>query len=733
MRDKAITLPRISLAGLFFCLSFVSTQAQSQPQANYCDPSKDVRQQLWKLPDEWVSSMPYQQAKEQKVVQLRELLKKYPKDIFVHRRYQQAQEAVTRESESLVDEYRTLLEKNPNDPAYQYLYAKLLIGTNTKEAESLLQKAVQSSPDFARAYLGLMEVYDVRSTRDKAKSEENLKRYMTMCPDSLVAYSYLQQVGDKEFVRKSTQHLRELLEKSAEPEDIASYQTLWRLEFSLSPVTEHDKVRTRVAEDLKRLRALNLTNNRQWFQTLGDGYKKANDKEGAGWVDEQTVTNFPRSFATAQIVIGKWQEANPWPQRDAPKEKTDAYYRLLLQVTDKWIQQWPDYPSLWMSRVSAVSRVEDVPTAEAEAAADGLLNALKKTPGFIYGVPPITFSAASLYLRRNVKFERIPEIVSVGIAEIEERTLRDQKSEWMTPETKEAMGGNIRYTRWLGWPMLAEAYLKSSQPGKAREVISQMVAALAKEKPAASAKNEEKLTYANNQTSYWKWNGRLAETERRKLDALTSYQTALSFRPKNDKKKADDKDELAEDAQRLWKELGGTDEGWQAYLSRNETAKSATEVANAEMWNPKSQALPDFALTDMQGKLWKLADLKGKTAFINLWATWCGPCIQELPYVQKLHEQMKDRKDILVLTLNIDAELGLVEPFMKDKKYSFTVIPAQTYAESLNVFSIPRNWVVSVDGVLQLEGIGYGGEGEEWIKKATGMIEKVKGGGDAKK
>jgi hypothetical protein len=51
----------------------------------------------------------------------------------------------------------------------------------------------------------------------------------------------------------------------------------------------------------------------------------------------------------------------------------------------------------------------------------------------------------------------------------------------------------------------------------------------------------------------------------------------------------------------------------------------------------------------------------------------------------------------------------------------------------MNVNSIPRNWVVSVDGVLQLEGIGYGGEGEEWIKKAAGMIEKVKTGGDAKK
>lgn len=94
---------------------------------------------------------------------------------------------------------------------------------------------------------------------------------------------------------------------------------------------------------------------------------------------------------------------------------------------------------------------------------------------------------------------------------------------------------------------------------------------------------------------------------------------------------------------------------------------------------------------------------------------------------------MKDRKDVLILTLNIDDELGLVEPFMKDNKYNFTVLPAQDYAANPGVYSIPRNWIVSVDGVLQLEGIGYGGEGEEWLKKAAGMIEKVKAGGEAKK
>lgn len=220
--------------------------------------------------------------------------------------------------------------------------------------------------------------------------------------------------------------------------------------------------------------------------------------------------------------------------------------------------------------------------------------------------------------------------------------------------------------------------------------------------------------------------GKVAEVENRKLDALTSYQTALSFRPQRDKEKGDTKDELADSAQRLWKELGGTEEGWQGYVTRREATRSVS-VAEVLTWDERKQPLPEFALVDMQGRKWGLGDLKGKVTFINFWATWCGPCREELPYVQKLHEQMKGRKDVLVLTMNIDDELGLVEPFTKENKYSFPVIPAVNYARDLNIYSIPRNWVVDTDGVLQFEGVGFGSDGNEWMKRANETIEKVHG------
>ena len=117
------------------------------------------------------------------------------------------------------------------------------------------------------------------------------------------------------------------------------------------------------------------------------------------------------------------------------------------------------------------------------------------------------------------------------------------------------------------------------------------------------------------------------------------------------------KDELMEPTQRLWKELGGTDQGWSAYLARVDS-KTKPESAEVATWNSKDTALAEFELTDLDGRKWSTADLKGKVALINLWATWCGPCREELPYVQKLREKMKDRKDVVILEVDEVAFLS---------------------------------------------------------------------------
>ena len=656
-----------------------------------------------------------------------ELLKKHHDDYHVQRRYQDLRRSgFDSDIEALVAEYRAQMEQRPNDPAAVYLYARSIIGRNTKESIEKMEKLIANSPDFPQPYIGLAQIYTYPNFRDAVKSKENLKKWMAKCPESTGALQVLSRGDDKELMGEFARKLRARLDSSSDPDDINNYDNLWTLEFKLKPVPEHAQVRQRIAEDLKRLRAKNF-NTKEWLSALQAGYKMVNDKEGRLWAEDELARLFPKSSATQRVIQSRWHEEHPYPKPEDPAEKKQAYYQAVLKVTDEWIKLWPDDWSAWSSRFTATTELENTSGSEVEAAGERFMKVMEKNEGEVYMVPPAVSQIAKVYAKRNIATDRIPSLVQKGLEEMERMDKRSEASD-LYPREEGDSGGNLRYVRWMSWPILAEAYAKLKQPEKAREVLARMSEALKKEKPGDKAKQGMKASYANNLVTYWQTTAKVAEAEGRKLDAMTSYQTALSFRPKSGAPKPGKKDELADNVQRLWKELGGTDEGWNAFLARGEAAKGATEAAEAATWDSKNQTLPDFALTDLQGKSWKLADLKGKVAFINLWATWCGPCKMELPYVQKLSDQMKDRKDVLILTLNIDEEVGLVEPFMKEKKYSFTVIPAQAYAEGLGVYSIPRNWVVSVDGMLTFEGIGFGGEGEEWMKKATEMIEKVKGG-----
>ena len=714
--------------GLVACLFTISnfSVALAQSKGYSCDPSPAVKAELKKIDKVGDEDLLYKQRRERQLAMLQDLLKKHPDDYHVQKRYlDMRNSSFDSDKDALIAEYRAQLERRPNDPVAVHLYARLITGRNTKEAIEKMEKLIANSPDFPHPYIGLAQIYTYPNFRDAAKSKENLKKWIAKCPESTGALQLLSRSDDKELIGEFARKLRARLESSTDPDDINNYDNLWTLEFKLKAVSEHAQVRQQIAEDLKLLRAKNL-NTKEWLAALQSGYKLAGEKEGRRWTEDEMLRLFPKSKETKRMIQGRWRDENPYPKPDDPPEKKQAYYQASLKATDEWIKLWPDDPSVWLSRFGAVSGLENNADSEVEAAGERFIKATEKSEGDFFMIPPVTAHVAQAYAKRKIATDRIPSLLLKGLEEIAAYDKRSGVSDLFPRE--EGDSGNLRYVRWMSWPMLAEAYAKLKQPEKAREALALMSEALKKEKPGDKAKQGMKMSYANNQVTYWQTTAKVAEAEGRKLDAFTSYQTALSFRPKSGAPKPGKKDELADNAQRLWKELGGTDEGWSAYLARNEAARGATEVAEAATWDSKSQTLPDFALTDLQGKAWKLADLKGKIAFINLWATWCGPCKMELPYVQKLSDQMKDRKDVLILTLNIDDELGLVDPFMKENKYSFTVIPAQAYAEGLGVYSIPRNWVVSVDGVLTFEGIGFGGEGDEWMKRATEMIEKVKGG-----
>jgi thiol-disulfide isomerase/thioredoxin len=708
------------------CMLFICSYAISaQGKVDYCEPSPAVKVELKKIFEVFNEGLPYKQKRERQSAMIQKLSNKFPDDFHILKRLQEDRRGADEiDRDALITEYRARMEKREGDPASVYFYARLLIGNNTKEAIDLLNKITQRSPEFPWSYLALADIYYFPMFRDNDKSGENLKKWMSICPSQMDGFNLLLRGNHMELIGETAKSLRTRLESSPAEEDLRNWENLWTLEFKLKPVLEHPQVRRQVAEDLKLLRARN-SNTKEWLSLLQGGYKMADDKEGRIWAENEMLRIFPKSTSSLYIIRARWRDEHPSPKAEDPTEKKQAYYQAFLKATDEELKQWPDEWYLLQSRFTTINEIENSTGNEIEEAGEKYLAAMRKNVGGVIMLPPPAIAVAQVYAKRKVATARIPPLVLEGLEEVERMDKRSSPSD-LYPR-RGGGNSNLKYAQWESWPLLAEAYAKLGQGEKAREVLKKMEEALRQDKPDEKASASDKSVYSTRQVTYWQTNAKVAEAENRKLDALSCYQTALSFRLKSPTPRSGMKDELADGASRLWKELGGTDEGLQAYLARNDASKRALESTEVGTWEAKVQPLSDFSLVDIRGKKWRLADLKGKVTFINFWATWCGPCVAELPYVQKLHDQMKDSKDVLVLTLNIDSEPIRIEPFMRDNKFTFTVIPAQEYATGMDVFGIPRNWVVSASGTIQFEGFGFGGDGDAWMKKATEMIRKVQG------
>lgn len=99
-----------------------------------------------------------------------------------------------------------------------------------------------------------------------------------------------------------------------------------------------------------------------------------------------------------------------------------------------------------------------------------------------------------------------------------------------------------------------------------------------------------------------------------------------------------------------------------------------------------------------------------------------------MPHLQKLYEKIKDRKDIQLITFNVDDNVGLVEPFLKQNKYTFPVIPAEFLVHSvLSSYGVPQNWIVDTDGMIRLQQVGFGSN-PKWEEQMVEAVEKVRPG-----
>ena len=699
---------------LLIALSSVAGICSAQSSLPGCESGPEVRRVLKeKLSSTDLNKLKYVEQVAQEHEVLDGLIAQYPRELAPYHRLIDSITWVEADRfAALQARFKEQAAQHPDDPLALYLAGVVLFQTDTPESIRLLESAKAKAPGFAWPNLELSSIYVSGKRMDRRKAGEYLASFFSVCPDSAdrVAQRLLAKVGDAALQVRVASALRARLAAETDPDYLKGYEALWGIEFRTHPPQDHAAIRQQLAQDLVRLQALNPKPDVFWMEFLKRAYKQSGAPEAVVTAfDDRILREFPSSQFIPNILYERWEKTHKKPE-DPKDPAWKAYNQAYKEAVKGWIRDFPEVPYLshdiWFNTIDDDDTISE---KEGIAAADHYLRAEADYE------PPASWyylNVAGFLIQHKWQPKRALELLHKAQPLYANEQEHDARNDNRSADEQEDAESEAVYERqdFIG-KMLRAARLA----GRPREV-QELRASIETPMPKAKAR----------ESGYWLNRARLAALENRKADGLTYYQLALQTRvsppaPRRGRLE----DVLSDEARALWKDMGGTEVAWNVW-SKPPAAKGA-ELAEGRWEKPKKQ-IPSFELADLSGKTWKLKTLEGRTVLINLWATWCGPCNAELPLLEKLYETVKDRPDIQILSFNVDQDLGLVEPFMKEKGYKFPVLPAYSLTQDLlDTVGIPQNWVVDPSGKWRWTQIGFLGA-PDWVEDMIQRLEAVKKG-----
>ncbi len=139
----------------------------------------------------------------------------------------------------------------------------------------------------------------------------------------------------------------------------------------------------------------------------------------------------------------------------------------------------------------------------------------------------------------------------------------------------------------------------------------------------------------------------------------------------------------------------------------------------------------NFTLSGLDGRAVTLSSLRGKVVFLNIWATWCGPCREEMPSIQKLYEKLRGDPSFVILAVSQDAEgRAAVAPFMAKHGFKFPVLldPKNQVGDAYGVSGIPETFIIDQRGRIVAHHLGPYNWANPEIQEAIEELVKAKNG-----
>lgn len=128
----------------------------------------------------------------------------------------------------------------------------------------------------------------------------------------------------------------------------------------------------------------------------------------------------------------------------------------------------------------------------------------------------------------------------------------------------------------------------------------------------------------------------------------------------------------------------------------------------------------NWSLKNKNDEVFNFKETKGKVVLVNFWATWCPPCIAEMPSIQSLHNDYKDKIEFVLIS---DEEFLEINAFLKKKAYSFNVYnPITDLPEIFDVVSIPRTFLIDKNGHIVMDETGAVNWNSESIREIINKL-----------
>lgn len=131
----------------------------------------------------------------------------------------------------------------------------------------------------------------------------------------------------------------------------------------------------------------------------------------------------------------------------------------------------------------------------------------------------------------------------------------------------------------------------------------------------------------------------------------------------------------------------------------------------------------DWVLVDLEEKQSNFSAAHGKITIVNLWATWCPPCVAEMPSLQKLYDRYENQLAFYFISNEKPEKL---KQFLKSKNYNLPVyLPASNYPKEFDSNSLPTTYVLDQDGNIIIEEVGaHDWFSDGFLKKIDGMLDE---------